>query len=704
MNRVLIILLLLSGMAHGAIARAGSCSATATSCTLSGTATGDLNIFFAYRTGSTTAPSLPASNFTIATVTGTTSSLRIYCRVASSGADTGSGTATNATAVTGAAYSGTDVPTNLSVACQGNGAAQGATNTAASGTTATFPALTMFDANDWVIGFVGAAAGSTCVSDPTGLTNVTKTGDVQLLDSNATASTFAQATCTVGSGTNISATIVLKAPPISNAGGPILKREYSTQGWNTNIIQTAIPGYTHQLDPVSGLGSARGAKAGDLVLIDVRYPSSGALTISDSTGGSNTWAKDLTFTSVNSNVYETYHSCLSADTTSISLAWSPSITGMKSDVHVFYNTSCGTTTPLDGTPVCTRTTATTNFGTATQTGSTTTTVNHDLIFSFAEDDSSTSLMNGITAQATAFGDDQLGLASDWLSAGYLAQYYVQPTAAAINPGFTFVQTTHTAVVACVAAYKAGTGGSAPGTGISILRSQTWFVGSTTSLNAQFPTSSGNLLAIGSDLQDITATSDDQNGSWTLISDATTSDPRVIYFPNAVGANRMNLHITQASNTNNHLYSFYEITGANASPLDTGVTAGTCSDLNTSCAVTNTNSGAVRATNTAATATTNDVPAVVPGAGNTDMFIVPCAMGTGPISNSTTGTWDYLFGTGQGDTNSLANGDGMAHGVANAAFAFNWTIPSTGNSVTCIAAGFKQAVSAVVRHRAWVITQ
>jgi hypothetical protein len=100
---------------HAAIANAGNCAATATSCTLSATATGDINLFAAYRSSSATAPSLPAGYTNIGTFSQSTTSFRLYCKVATSGADTGSGTAANATHVAGVSYSGSVVDT-LSVA------------------------------------------------------------------------------------------------------------------------------------------------------------------------------------------------------------------------------------------------------------------------------------------------------------------------------------------------------------------------------------------------------------------------------------------------------------------------------------------------------------------------------------------------------------------------------------------------------------
>lgn len=198
--------LLCSISATAAISRDGSCSATATSCTISAVTTGDLIVVFAFRNGSVTAPSLPASNTSIATAAtaagGTVASLRIYCRKASSGADTGTGTATNATSVMGIAYKGNTV--NATADCNRTGVApvsSGNTSNAKTSTTASYPGITALeqDGQQWFAGFLGGTASSTCT--PTGMTSVSGTGTILGNDTNTVAASWSTTTCSVSSET-----------------------------------------------------------------------------------------------------------------------------------------------------------------------------------------------------------------------------------------------------------------------------------------------------------------------------------------------------------------------------------------------------------------------------------------------------------------------------------------------------------------------
>lgn len=208
MRRFLLIagILLVALQASAAVSRDGSCSATGTSCTISAVSTGDLIVVFAFRNGSVTAPSLPASNTSIATSAtaagGTVASLRIYCRKASSGADTGTGTATNATSVMGIAYKGNTV--NATADCNRTGVApvsSGNTSNAKTSTAASYPGITLLEADgqSWVAGFMGGTASSTCT--PTGMTSVSGTGTILGNDSNAVIASWSTTTCTVSSET-----------------------------------------------------------------------------------------------------------------------------------------------------------------------------------------------------------------------------------------------------------------------------------------------------------------------------------------------------------------------------------------------------------------------------------------------------------------------------------------------------------------------
>ena len=219
--------LILCSAAHAAIARDGNCSAATTNCTLSAVSTGDLVLTFAYRNASTTAPSLPASNTTVfASSGGTTNSFRVYCRIASSSGDTGTGTATNATGIVSVAYSGTPTTTTANCATQAIalgvvGAANAQTATGA--TSATYSGLTTSSGttSSWIVGFMGDTV-STDDCTPTGMTIVgSLAGNTQVADTNAAVATWSQKTCSITSATYRTFTVeVLAADSGAGSGTP----------------------------------------------------------------------------------------------------------------------------------------------------------------------------------------------------------------------------------------------------------------------------------------------------------------------------------------------------------------------------------------------------------------------------------------------------------------------------------------------------
>lgn len=199
--------LLLCVPSFAAIARDGSCSTSGTSCTLSATNTGSLILVFAYRTGSLTAPTLPASNTLVTSAAttsgGTTGSYIVYCRQAASAGDTNTTAATNASGVAAVSYSGTSITGTVGCNTQAVGAI--AATFAKASTTISYPGITLYNTGntDWVAAFAGASITSgTCT--PTGMTQLatgTGSGTRTVYDTNATVSTWTTQTCSVSSDT-----------------------------------------------------------------------------------------------------------------------------------------------------------------------------------------------------------------------------------------------------------------------------------------------------------------------------------------------------------------------------------------------------------------------------------------------------------------------------------------------------------------------
>lgn len=183
-----------------AISRNGSCSAAATSCTFSGTATNSLKIVFAFHSAAATIPTLPAGWTSIASgVSGTTGGYQVACNASSSAGDTGTGTWTNATGVAGLSYAGIR---SIITTANCNNMVVGVTSASnATSSTASFAAVAPVYTNNtsWMVGFLGNTASSVC--NPAGMSRVTATGTVMADDTNATVSTWATTTCAVTSGT-----------------------------------------------------------------------------------------------------------------------------------------------------------------------------------------------------------------------------------------------------------------------------------------------------------------------------------------------------------------------------------------------------------------------------------------------------------------------------------------------------------------------
>lgn len=205
-----------------AITRIGSATGT-TSCTLPTHQAGDLIIIFAFRDGSTTAPSLPANYWNITNNGANTCSMRVGYRIAPS-AGTSSGTWTNATSVIGVVYRGARV---------GSFAVGGAAST-----TVNYPARTLLYSNNtsWVVGAAGHRSIDTNVQNaPSGMTNVNSvldaTDELAVHDTNGTVSSWSSTNVSVGGTSSGWRSCVVE---LVDAGTAILG--YDVIGGSTNTL------------------------------------------------------------------------------------------------------------------------------------------------------------------------------------------------------------------------------------------------------------------------------------------------------------------------------------------------------------------------------------------------------------------------------------------------------------------------------------
>lgn len=174
-----------------AISRIGSAAAAATSLTMpSGRALGDLELMFAFRNGSTSAPTIPSGWTLLKSVTTTSCWGGVYYRYCVDAADT-SGTWTNATDLVCVVYRGV-------LGVGGFGTPSGAVSASIS-----YPTLTMVQSagNSWVVGFAGHRTASNLNSaSVSGMSKVTSIGSgpqAAAWDTNGGVSSWAGASQTV---------------------------------------------------------------------------------------------------------------------------------------------------------------------------------------------------------------------------------------------------------------------------------------------------------------------------------------------------------------------------------------------------------------------------------------------------------------------------------------------------------------------------
>jgi hypothetical protein len=261
------------------VSQVGAATGT-TTCTVPAHNIGDLIVIFAYRSGSTTAPTLGAGFTNLRTQSGTTCSGRIGFRVATSTSDA-SGTWTNASHLTCLVYRSSNYSTGSSLYI-------GTTaSTSSTTTTVNYPAITLkhTDTTSWVIGFAGTSVATAALSThaPAGMTfftnsDVTATTEVCAFDTNGAVASWSSTNTTVSAaGNSISATVEL----IENQPGAAINnfvQHHSYTYNNRNAIGELLDNLDYYIDP---------SLAGNGFVVTVAYPSGATPTISDDKG--NTW-------------------------------------------------------------------------------------------------------------------------------------------------------------------------------------------------------------------------------------------------------------------------------------------------------------------------------------------------------------------------------------------------------------------------------
>lgn len=178
-----------------AISRISSATGTTSIASMPTHQAGDLLLAFAFRDGSTSAPTRPSGWTNIASSGGNTCSICCAYKVAASGSET-SGTWTSATSLIIVVYRGQ----------RSAGTPIGAfAHTGGASTSITYPAITLWHTtgSSWVSGFAGHRSANVAIETaPSGMTNVTSVSDATdeaaAHDTNAAVSSWSPAAASVG--------------------------------------------------------------------------------------------------------------------------------------------------------------------------------------------------------------------------------------------------------------------------------------------------------------------------------------------------------------------------------------------------------------------------------------------------------------------------------------------------------------------------
>jgi hypothetical protein len=264
-----------------------------------------------------------------------------------------------------------------------------------------------------------------------------------------------------------------------------------------------------------------------------------------------------------------------------------------------------------------------------------------------------------------------------------SEYFVQGAQAAINPGISVTTNGADTYNAVSVALKAAAAGTAPApAGIRIVRqnisSLNVFTGLTT-WDVQFPCV-GNLLVLTTPQASVmptTSITDSRGNAWVKYA-PDNEDPQIWYVASAKPDPNLKITFHMSSSPSGAQSALmYDIVGADPNPLDA-----TAEKLN----------AAVSGIHLV------DSPVITPGSAN-GLTIAAVTLGQGPISQLDTGApaaaiFDYVYYTGELDTDLMDNADGRAH-LYNTDLSvehWNWLLagPTSANNYASAAVHFKAA--------------
>lgn len=640
----------------------GTATASATTVTVPAHQAGDLILIFAMHGGSGTLPTVPTGyTLVLAKANGTVLGTRSGYKIATSSSDT-SGTWTNATEICCHVYR----PAAGNVLAIGASAFNSSTTN-----TVNYPALTLLrtDGTSWVAGFAACGNTSETISTPpSGMTNESSITGASYAaaghDTEGGVSSWSSTSVTTTGTAVASVSNVIEIMSLPSGSVPTQMVQHVggggnpyTRGNTGNAFKLPFPNATGAGNCLV-LGFTCDAGATISSVADNINGTWGAATASSSGGVGN----------LDSYVYVFPNS--GSGQVTITVTFGAAVRVFGSCMTEFYGVATSS-------PVSAHSSAA--YSTTIATGSLTPGSNNSIVWAYfckAEGSGIPAQLVSTILPSTNFTllDADIGWNNANDSLTHASEIYLQPTAAAINPGLTVTsQTTDHWNSLGIALTTSGGAGTAPPAGIRIVKvlhfaSEHFASG----YKLQLP-SIGNLRCICSDdpsLSNQTIT-DNEGNTWSGSgSTGVVAGTGFWYQANSQVNSSLFATLTGGGSDTTLSWRYIDIIGADPSPYD--------------------NAGTINVTDTLnglSSFTASRLPAPTSSKGLT---IANIGLGQGPglaVTAPSGAIWDLALYTGETDLDLLENADIMAHYKYTASGSQTWTFTITNQASNSDSGGF-----------------
>jgi hypothetical protein len=507
-------------------------------------------------------------------------------------------------------------------------------------------------------------------------------------------------------------------PAAGGGGTPTLNVFFGKNGMDLNRSTGSggsINNNRHQLDPS---GYPHAVTSGSLLTFDGEWPDAPLTTnlypnnctspcissIKDSAGNS------LTQVPMTASGGVSGANCKDADGIDHGIFYEPNSPANISYIQEIYatgvtNTSwnpgnwynIATASPVDGSSTCTTVTPANNTAPNISGAAITLTGSNDLVLIRIDEVSANNTLGSANTWNSVTVPANCTLREENIFLGHALLSCLPGVSGSYTPRFTVSQTTHSTFVIMAAAFKSGSGGSAPGAGTSVLLSAQDMVGAsaTTTRNVACPTATTTFV-VADDAAAITSVTDSNGDTFTTLSIA---GARFFYKTgiSIANPNTFTVTITNGASTDLPVFFCTNATGLSA------LTAGGTSTQQGADAVSNFQTEATGSLNcqgaSGSLVTCNDLPTETPSSSGT-LVLLTGSIGTGPALNCTVPSGcvnDYpspptlgAAGVVRGDVDDYTNGDITGHfwESGTAASNFTWQAEQNASQITVLALGLK----------------